>query len=421
MLINRLLQSHFLKSSAIYSVANVLASLIVYLLNLLIARNFTLADYGEYTSALSYSIIFSVPLSAFGLIIIKRIGQADSANRASVAVSIEKWLERELIYFAPSVFGLSLILGFLMYFRGNMSIIAILFVILNTLLGIFSNFYNSVLQSYKNFIKVGAFSIISALSKLLLAGLVVILQPNLFWLFGAFLGSGLFSYILGKRMIRTKYQQASTNINFAKVKQYLAKKSVLIPLITTFGVVGLANTDIILVKKFFSSDQVGLYSSLSLLGKIILYLVAPLSTVAFTFFTGKESRHQSVQILAILSAFILSVGVSATTIYSLFPDLIINIIFGDKFLEVSNLVWMAAIFGSLYSLVNLYSQYYISINSKFAFLGLLAVVLQIIAIYNFHSTLEQILTINIFLNGGLVTIYIAGLISKRMYFSSSTR
>ena len=87
-----------------------------------------------------------------------------------------------------------------------------------------------------------------------------------------------------------------------------------------------------------------------------------------------------------------------------------QVIFGAKFLEVTNLVWLSAIFGTLYSLVYLYAQYFVAQNSRFAFLGILAVVFQIIAIYIAHSSLYQILLINILINGVLLIVYIAQVI-----------
>jgi O-antigen/teichoic acid export membrane protein len=172
------------------------------------------------------------------------------------------------------------------------------------------------------------------------------------------------------------------------------------------GLVGLGVIDIILVKKFLPADQAGLYSSISLLGNIILYVATPLSQVAFSFFTGKDSRHNSLLILILLTLVYLLIGGCAAVAYFFFPELVVGIIFGSKFLVVSHLIWLAAIFGTLYSLVALYSQYFISRNSWWGVLTFFTLVIQGLIIYVNHQSIEQIMTINITVAFLLLTLMV---------------
>lgn len=414
----RLLNNDFLRSGAIYSALTFLTSVISYFLNLLIARNFSLADYGEYSSAMSYTVFFSVPLTAFGLIVIERIGRVPLTDRPKLALAIESWLNKQVYSLAPVLMIIAFTTGMAMYFRGNMSISSILFVFLFSLMSVYTFFYGAVLQSYKSFFKVGAFTTLVTIVKLILSLLVIFIYPSMVWLFMMFIVAGVFSYFLGKKMIRNSKKDEVAPTQFFQLSTYTKRKTVLIPLLTTLGLVGLANIDVVLVKKFFDNDQAGLYASLSLLGKIILYLAAPLSAVGYTFFTGTESKHQSRLILFLLTALIGGIGLISTAAYAFFPEIVIGVVFGEKFLAVSELVWMSAIFGTLYSLISLYSEYFISRKSRFALLGILAVVFQTIGIYISHSSLHAILVVNIVINGGLLLIYISEVMRRELMYGS---
>ncbi len=412
-MMKRLLNNSFLRSSFIFTAANLLVSVIAYVDNLLVARYLTLTEYGEYTTALSYLIFFSVPLTAFGLIVVARIGRESSERRPSIALSIERWLETELWTFAPALLLLVSVVAVLMYFKGNMSIMAVAFVIASSIIGIFTSFYSSVLQSYKTFWSVGIFSIVSAFIKLALFVLVVVIRPELFWLFVGFILSYVLSYFIGRKMIRKKTSYQVKNLQFAQLRKYLRRKSILIPLFTTLGIVGLSNVDVILVKKFFDGDLVGLYASLSLLGKIIFFAVSPLSTVGYTFFTGSDTKHQSLPILLLLTVGIIVVGFGMTFFYSLFPSFVIQVVFAkSRFLQVQDLVWLAALFGTMYSLMYLYSQYFVAQKSRFAILGILAVIVQVITIFAVHHSLRDVLVINIVVNSLLALVYVGEVIRR---------
>lgn len=411
MLLERLFNNSFLRSGFFYSVVSFGASFLAYILNLIIARSFSLSDYGEYMSAIAYLTLFSIPLGALGMMVIRKIGSVDPDKRVGLARTIEKWLVHELTSLIPIILFLSIGIGLLMFYKGQMSLPAIFFIILSTIAGIFFNFYTAVLQSYKKFDWAGGFAFASVLIKMVLTIIAIYFFSTLQWLFGSFLIATILITIIGHWLISAWAKKEKNeirlndDIQFKKFFFYLGKKSVLIPLISIFCVISLSNIDVVLVKKFFVAEEAGLYSSLSLLGKIILYITTPLSAVAYTYFTGSDSRDQSRKVLFAVTGLISLIGFSAALGYGLFPNLVIKIIFGDKFLSVTQLVWLSAVFGALYSLVNLYIQYFAAKNSMYTYLGIIATIAQVLGIYYNHQSLSQILWVNIIVNASLVVTY----------------
>lgn len=405
----RLFNNHFFRSGVIFSVANFIVSVIGYFINLLIARVFSLADYGEYMTAMSYIWFLSVPISTFGMIVTQRIGREISSQRKKVALDLEHWLISELKIHVLIITVFSILFFLIAYYKGNIGLAAIAFIFISTVLSLFQSFYTSAFQALKNFTLAGLILVVIIAGKLILSMGVVALSPLLVNIYLAFILATLIGVGFGRMTLFPTATQANQKVthHFLNVFAYLKRKNLLITLITTFGIVGLASIDVILVKKFLPADQAGLYSSISLIGKIIIYLTTPLSQVAFSFYTGSESKQHSHLILIALTFLFGVIGGFTAIIYYLYPELVVNLIFGSKYLVISNLIWLAAIVGTLYSLVTLYAQYFIAKNSWWGALASFTLVCQTFFIYFNHADLKQVLMVNI---GVLTSLFVVSLI-----------
>lgn len=396
-MLKSLFKSNFVRSGVIFSVANFVVSVIGYLINLLIARAFSLADYGEYMTAMSYVMLMSVPITTLGMIVVQRIGREAKASRKSVAAKLEKWLFSELRSHMPILLFISVLFSILVYFKGNLGIPSIVFILTISLLTLFQALYSASLQAFKHFLLAGLFLISIYSIKLLFSLGVILFSPTLVNIFLTSVLATSIGLFVGKRMIKIDYEEGAVKAthSFLSVFDYLKRKNLILTLITTLGLVGLGTLDLILVKRFLPADQVGLYSSISLLGKIILYVATPLSQVAFSFFTGSDSKNSSLLILIFLTLSFLFIGGVSTGAYFFFPELVIGVIFGNKFLSIGNLIWLAAIFGTLYSLISLYAQYFISKNSWWGVAVFFGLLIQGIVIFFNHSSLSQVMEVNI--------------------------
>lgn len=414
---HKLINNSFVRSSIIFSIANFVVSVIGYLINLIIARAFSLADYGEYMTAMSYTIFLFVPVSTFGLVVIQRIGREVKESRVKVAILLERWLFREIKSNLLPI--LLLVVGFALFgfYKGNLSFPSILFVITMAVLTLFQSLYSASFQAFKMFLLAGVFLIVISIFKLILSIGVVMVNPSLIYLFLGIIAATAIGLFFGRSALFSGKDQKINEerlISFSNIYSYIKRKNILIVLLTTLGIAGLANIDLMLVKKYFSPEQAGLYSSISLLGKIILYLATPLSQVAFSFFTGSDSRHDSFKILSLLIFSYLLLGSISTAGYYLFPNLIVDIIFGEKFLVIGNIIWLSAIFGTLYSLAVLFSSFFISKNSWLGAFSLPALVFQLIMISFNHQSLSDVLKVNILVLGSLNLVYL--LIALRSEF-----
>ena len=157
------------------------------------------------------------------------------------------------------------------------------------------------------------------------------------------------------------------------------------------------NSDIMLVKNYFDNEQAGLYASLALIGRVV-YFVAWMF-VMLLLPKVIQMKKEDVDTLPILLKYVLYIVCLSTLIVLgafLFPELVVRLMFGEKYLPIAFLLWKYALATSIFAVANIFAYYFLSINKYVpvlisAFLGLT----QIILIVLFHNSLEQVVVMQI--------------------------
>lgn len=181
-----------------------------------------------------------------------------------------------------------------------------------------------------------------------------------------------------------------------------------IPSVLTFlGLNSFISTDIILVKHFFSPENAGIYAGLSLVGRIIFFISAPIAGVMFPIVVQKFNKKENYTNTFFLSLLlVLLPAVALLIFYSLFPKLtILFFLKNAHYLAALNLLPYFSIFITLYSLLNIISNFYLSIKrTKIAYPITVGAIIQIILIVLFHNSYLQIVTIS----GGITLVLLIG-------------
>jgi O-antigen/teichoic acid export membrane protein len=95
-------------------------------------------------------------------------------------------------------------------------------------------------------------------------------------------------------------------------------------------------------------------------------------------------------------SYILLLSATIVFVTYFFPQFVIGVMFGEKYLGIAFLLWKYALATSIFALSNIFAYYFLSINSYFpvvisAFFGLV----QIVLIVLYHNTLEQVVEMQI--------------------------
>ena len=157
------------------------------------------------------------------------------------------------------------------------------------------------------------------------------------------------------------------------------------------------NSDILLVKHYFESYEAGLYASLALVGRIVyfiawMFVMLLLPAVVQLKKEGKETASilfKYVGYIAVISIVIVIACLS-------FPELIINILFGEEYLAMSSLLWKYAIATSMFAISNIFAYYYLSLDKYVPVIisGVFGM-LQMILVIFYHDSLEQVVHMQI--------------------------
>ena len=406
----KILTNNFVQGSILITGSTFFVSILNYVFNLIIARGVSLADYGEYYSVIAHVVILTIPCGAFASILIRKIGSVEPEERTAYAYSLEQWLLSKLrSNLHLLVVGSAILYSFLL-FKSNLESISILFILLMSFLTIWQMFFLATMQAYKAFLLFGIYTVATSLLRLITGAGITLISGKLPFLLAALLGVMITQVISGHLLLFRKVKLKANPVTFPNFVTLITKPTIIIPLLTTLGIVGLSNLDIILVKKFMSESDAGLYGAYSLLSKIIFFVAGPLASVGYIFFTGKEHKKSTNLILAAIVFLTLIIGASATSFYFFFSHFTISMFFDDRFLSFSQFLWLGGVYGTLYSLVMLFAQYFIAKNSKISTLALIALVFQAGGIYFFHNDLQNVMSVNILVSFVLLLVYLSAFV-----------
>ncbi len=83
-------------------------------------------------------------------------------------------------------------------------------------------------------------------------------------------------------------------------------------------------------------------------------------------------------------------------ICALFPETIVQLLFGESYLEISSLLWKYSLATSLFAVSNIFAYYFLSLDQYIPVIisGIFGL-LQLILIILFHETLAQVVQMQI--------------------------
>lgn len=168
-------------------------------------------------------------------------------------------------------------------------------------------------------------------------------------------------------------------------------------LVSQLGQILINNSDVILVKRFYESDQAGQYAALALIGRIVFFATWSVVTTMFPIVAQKQKMGEPHGHLLWLSlGIVLAVSAPIVLLTLLIPEWIVKVLFGAQYLGIAPLLWLYALATSLYALANVVINYRLSLgmgrDTRFA---LAAGVAQILGIILFHRTLAQVVYVQV--------------------------
>ena len=383
------------KSIGIMFIANSAVNIISFFYHVIMGRLLGPSEYGVLASIISFLFISAAIAST---------AQTTSARYTSVYLaernigkirSFFYCITKRLLIFTVAIFIIIMVfVNKITSFLKIDSIYPIIFLGVMIIEGSLVSIGRGTLQGTKKFKSLGINSVLEVLLKLILGIILVYFGFKANGAIFGFMLATLLSYFFIFIPLRRVLIKREDNIVDSKIDIKEFYESILFILISTVLFSLLSYTDIILVRHFFSSSDTGFYSAAAQIGRIILFFPAAVSMVIFPRLSEKHTKRENINSTFFKGLGMISI-VSAVflIIYFFFPEFIVNLIYGNKYLVASGLIFKYGIFMSFISFITLQIFYFISIG-RYWYL-----------IYSFFILIEQITLICVYHNNlGLILL-----------------
>lgn len=392
----RVAKHPLISGSTIIVIGTTIANFFNYIFNFEMGRLLTVSEFGIFTALVSLLNIFFVFSNTTSTVFAKfsasYIGQKKEENvsilykRGNFFIGIISVVISVLIVFFATF------LAAFLHIR-NVLLIDILSLVL--FFSYMSAIGYGVLQGALRFFSYSIVYITSSFIKVLL-GLLLVLAG--FHIYGAMWAmcisiviSCFFLYVSLKRYI---HHEKANNLKIPNLGKSISNYAVPV-FFSNIGMTMMISIDVVLVKHFFPETQAGQYGALALMGRIIFFVVSPITFVFFPLIAQKKEKNEDLRTTILLSAGLIGIPTLLLSLgYFLFPHLILQVVFPNKgYSDLANLLGPFSIFIVLYTFCFFLNSYYLSIGkTKIFVLSLLAVILEVLAISFSHKSLLAVIT-----------------------------
>jgi O-antigen/teichoic acid export membrane protein len=194
---------------------------------------------------------------------------------------------------------------------------------------------------------------------------------------------------------RVNFQRNNSNkeiLNLVEIRHFL-----FMILLYECSQILINNSDILIVKHYFAPSDAGLYAALALVGRIVYFGTWTVVTLLFPIVIrlekeGKKHTHYFFWSLAGVSAIAGSIVMGCF----LFPDFLINILFGKAYLSIAPLLWKYALATALFACSNVFVYYHLSLDRLLpVWLTIAAGLTQIGFLLALHGNFSQVIAVQI--------------------------
>ncbi len=358
----------FLRNSVILFVGGMIANALNYVFHLAVGRMVSVEIYGEVESLISFVSIISVPAMALTMLATKYAACSKAENDKKSSRDLLAYLNKKVsLYFFP-IFLLALIATpFLKMFLKLDSNIPLILMWISMFVSFYFSITGGILSGWQKFKEASFAGAYGAAAKLIAGIILVKLGFALNGVIGSFLLGGLVSYaasIFALRFIFKKTADEKETGQKENIIDFVSLKGYVLPVFSgNLAIAIFGNVDMVIAKHNFDAVTAGQYGALAIVSKIIFCATGVIATALFSMSAENEhKKNDSIVIFRNAVLMVLAVSLASVVIYFFFPELILGLLFGNKYNEVSGLLGWFAILAAIFSLTNLILQYLLSIH-----------------------------------------------------------
>ncbi len=397
--LSSLVKNQFFRNSVILFSGTMVANVLNYVFHLAVGRMVSPSAYGEIESLISLLTIISVPAGTLTLIATKYAADMKATGDLSGTYALSQYLTKKvLLYGLPLLLVVFLLTPLAQDFLNIGESLPILLLWGVMFFSFLSAATSGILTGWQKFTNTSLVGVFSTGLKLLAVLMLLKLGFAVSGVVGSYVLSTLFVYLANLFLLRRFFQhnpneeQRRVYFSFPDIKSY-----VLPAFFGTLSVAILGNVDMIFAKHHLEASASGEYGALSVAAKTIFFVTGVLTTVLFAMSAEESKQKKRGSYTFRLAVWLtLLVVIGSVVFFSLFPEFVVSLLFGEKYLAVSHLLPWFALAAGVYSLANLFLQYLLSLHETRVTLFFLALAgLEIFTLFFFGETLYAIIGITI--------------------------
>jgi len=380
-----------LQQVTIMFLATSLANLLAYLFNILMGRMLSPASFGILISLQAMLVILTVAGNAMQTTVAKYVSHFEAVAQRERTNSLVTYFLQRVALFA-TIATLLLVLGrarvaCFLQIASPMAVVVLGLALIPTMV---SSIIYGFLQGLQRFGAWGTLLISVATLRIILGIVFVQVGFNAVGAVAALpVSAGIVSLPMLLLMPFLRGKRTGEGFHAEGVFSY--SSYVILGLICFAA---LTQMDMIVVKHFFPPEMAGQYAAAVTLGKIVFFLPLAVASVFFPKSSRRYALNQDTSGPLRFSLLAVAIPSGLLTLgYFLWPSLILRLVLGDQYAVTGPLIGVLGVAMTLYGLINIWLNYYLSVNqTSFLYVLSAGVLLQLVLLACFHSSLLQVAT-----------------------------
>lgn len=385
------------RESLLYYIGNFCLNFFRYLFHLVLLRLLTPPQYGEFLSYLSLMYFLAIPTGTIGSVVTKFIADyKGKGDDRSINIFFYHLLKRTT--------PLGIIVGLiLIIFNSPLSTLfkahPLAFIVLgiSTFISLFQTITTSFLVGFQKFLTQTILGFINVITTI---GLSIVFIKMGMGATGAVLGQIVAGLVLTALTLYYIKDSIYPQVASAGKEKYSLKSFTFFSFIYSLGTMSLISADILVVRILFDTHASGLYSSLSILGRMILFGLTPIINLVLPVVSLRfAKKNSSRSIFLKLGVGLFALGFLGSLVFTLIPQTIVSKLSGPQYLEVSSLLHLFAYTMVIFALSQFLTSFLMAVGrGRATYLLLVATIAQPLILYIFGVTLSAVVWINLYIH-----------------------
>lgn len=353
----------FEKNTFIVFFMSIVASIVNYVYQIVLGKILGISDYGVANVILAYVSYLGVFLGPISVMACQYSAMYSREPKQEKLKSFVQWIIKCSIILEVVIFFAGIIIvGILKFIYGEASFANMIFIIILLPSNSFYSIILSIIQGMQKFTVHGILGIVFNLVKLI---------SSVFFIFAGWKIIGIVLGVLCAQIICISVClieiKKSLNAEKSNVQEWEFKD-----LLKYYGDVFISQVfyffyvnggDIILLRFFFDDQRIGLYSSVITLGKIVFFVVTPITTVLFPVVAEKKGQGEETKTYlekAIAYSGVVSLGFFV--FLNLFGKYVISLLYGREFIGAINYLLCSSVYMFAVIILTILYQYQIAVG-----------------------------------------------------------